>query len=188
MKLVLQRVQEINDAVIGELSIDGKFFCYTLEDKIRDVKIKHQTCIPEGIYNVILNFSARFKVILPLLLDVPEFIGIRIHAGNTTEDTSGCILLGMGVNNQKLLHSKLAVQQFIEKVKPAVKKGLLTIEVKNPPKKVVSNTPVPISIPEVLAEVLTEVSVLPSVQTTQNQTLFTQLINLFKWLIQQFKS
>lgn len=58
-------------------------------------KIAGKTAIPEGRYAVAVTFSPRFKRWLPLLLHVPMFEGIRIHAGNSAEDTAGCILPGM---------------------------------------------------------------------------------------------
>ena len=80
---------------IGDLFINGKWFCYTLEDKVRPegVKIYGDTAIPEGTYKMVLNHSNRFNKILPLLIGVPGFSGIRAHGGNNESDTSGCILV-----------------------------------------------------------------------------------------------
>ena len=113
MKIQLNRISEINNSTLGELFINDKFFCYTLEDKIRDVKIQDQTCIPIGTYEVLLTMSARFKTILPILLKVPNFTGIRIHAVNTIEDTRGCILVGSAIQEDKLLHSKVALAKLL---------------------------------------------------------------------------
>ena len=102
--LTLKRKIFTDNSTIGELEINGKFFCHTLEDKDRDSnrnkkleegKIYGQTAIPSGFYNVILNLSNRFKRILPLILNVVGFEGIRIHNGNTKKDTEGCILVGV---------------------------------------------------------------------------------------------
>lgn len=57
-------------------------------------KIAHETAIPYGRYRVSITMSNRFKKMLPLVHDVPGFTGVRLHGGNTAEDTSGCILLG----------------------------------------------------------------------------------------------
>lgn len=96
MKLRLQRVQLEPDVTIGALDVDGQFECWTLEDPVRPdgVKIPGETAIPFGAYSVELSMSPRFKVIMPLLVNVNGFVGIRIHWGNSTEDTDGCILVG----------------------------------------------------------------------------------------------
>lgn len=96
MKLTLVRTNFTNVATVGELSVDGEFQCFTLEDVVREgPKVMHETAIPAGIYTVEITYSNRFKRDLPLLRAVPGFEGIRIHAGNTAADTSGCILVGV---------------------------------------------------------------------------------------------
>lgn len=89
----------------GELSINGKFFCYTMEDVVRPtgVKVDAQTAIPYGDYKVKLSMSSRFKRIMPMVYteddevtlkaDGKSFRGIRIHGGNTSENSEGCILV-----------------------------------------------------------------------------------------------
>lgn len=95
---------ETDRNVIGDLFIDGEFFCYTLEDEIRaeGVKVYGKTCIDSGRYKVILNRSNRFKRIMPLLLNVPRFEGIRIHGGNTSKDTHGCPLVAFNTDYKKI--------------------------------------------------------------------------------------
>lgn len=78
---------------LGKLFIDGTFFCYTLEDTVRDVKIKHKTAIQKGCYEVVYAPSSKYGRLMPRLLDVPNFEGVLIHGGNTAMDTSGCILV-----------------------------------------------------------------------------------------------
>jgi hypothetical protein len=87
-------------ATLGEMNIDGFFECYTLEDLVRDLgpkgdgKIPHETAIPAGTYKVTLEWSNKFKKVMPYLHNVPFFTGILIHAGNTDQDTWGCVLVG----------------------------------------------------------------------------------------------
>lgn len=95
MKLLLTRKHGSKLYTDGTLSIDGKFFCDTVEDEERTVKVLGRTAIPLGTYKVIINQSVRFKKMMPLLLNVPNYEGVRIHSGNTAEDTEGCILVGM---------------------------------------------------------------------------------------------
>lgn len=103
MQLVLTRQFEIDDATIGTLTIDGAFQCHTLEDVQRATKIRGKTAIPIGTYTVELTHSPRFSANyekrglgskMPLLIDVPQFSGVRIHIGNSAKDTDGCILVG----------------------------------------------------------------------------------------------
>jgi hypothetical protein len=94
VELRLTRKEFTDRSTIGELHVNGVFECFTLEDTVRPVKIKGETAIPEGRYEVVVNFSERFQRPLPLLLNVPNFEGVRIHPGNTDKDTEGCILVG----------------------------------------------------------------------------------------------
>lgn len=94
MKFELKRIAKKEDYTIGRLYANGEYVCDTLEDAVRDVKIQGKTAIQSGEYKVIMTYSQRFKRIMPLLLDVPNFEGVRIHSGNTANDTEGCILCG----------------------------------------------------------------------------------------------
>ncbi len=116
MELTLVRNEFNENFTLGELFIDSVHFCYTVEDKVRDVKIKAVTAIPYGRYKVILNMSNRFKKIMPLLLDVPFFEGVRIHSGNTSADTEGCIILGMARTENGVGMSRIAVQKLMDKL------------------------------------------------------------------------
>ena len=100
IKFLLQRDVCAPGFTLGRLIVEGKLYGYTCEDKDRKLeenpgaKIKGRTAIPRGLYRMTLSFSNRFQKMLPLLEDVPGFTGVRIHGGNTSEDTEGCILLG----------------------------------------------------------------------------------------------
>jgi len=119
MKLALKRLHKTQNSTIGELTVDGLFQCYTLEDIEREVKIKSETAIPKGTYKVIINHSNRFKRLLPLLIDVPGFEGIRIHSGNSNHDTEGCILVGETRSKDFIGKSRKAFDKLFEKMKKA---------------------------------------------------------------------
>jgi len=119
MKLLLQREPSTKNSTPGKLFIDGTFECYTLEDivRARGVKVYGQTAIPAGTYQVFLTQSPRFKRVLPLLLNVPGFEGIRIHPGNKAEDTDGCILVGDAPAPDWLGQSKVAFDRLFAKLR-----------------------------------------------------------------------
>jgi hypothetical protein len=96
MEIKVYRKWLNNKNTIGEMYIDGIFYCFTLEDKVRnnEPKVPGETAIPKGKYKVIIDQSARFKCEMPHILNVPNFEGVRIHCGNTQADTEGCILVG----------------------------------------------------------------------------------------------
>ena len=116
MILQLHRTTRTDKSTIGRLYIDDVFFCFTLEDVERDVKIYGKTAIPKGLYKVILTRSERFKRVLPLLLEVPGFEGIRIHNGNTAEDTEGCILVDMTESKDFVGQSLSALQLLMKRL------------------------------------------------------------------------
>lgn len=97
MELLVRRRFFFVKFTAGDLSVDGAWFCRTMEDRLRDpgVKVPGETCIPVGRYRVVLSMSARFGSIMPMLVDVPGFLGIRIHWANTAVDVRGCIGVGM---------------------------------------------------------------------------------------------
>ena len=130
MKLELKRLHKTNNSTIGELSIDGKFECYVIEDIERETKVFGKTAIPKGTYEVVITMSNRFKKPLPLLLNVPNYEGVRIHTGNTSLDTEGCLILGQTRSIDFVGQSKLAMSTFMPKLTQALKKGkvFITIE------------------------------------------------------------
>lgn len=103
MELKLLRRPTSGPTTIGSLYLDKEFFCYTLEDPVREVpgvpveewKIKGETAIPYGRYRVVLGWSPKFQMMTPRLEDVPGYEGVLIHPGNYARDTEGCILPGM---------------------------------------------------------------------------------------------
>lgn len=135
MELVIRRRWYTDRSTIGELFIDGVRACFTLEDVVRPgdimlVKVPGQTAIPAGRYEVAVNWSQRFKRRLPLLVDVTNFSGVRIHTGNTDAHTEGCILLGMVRETDRILDSVKAFDAVFPLIDAAVarEKCYLTIE------------------------------------------------------------
>ncbi|MCC2682362.1 MAG: hypothetical protein K0S36_1926 [Nitrosospira multiformis] len=129
MDLRVKRLEFSDDSTIGELSVDGEFECYTLEDKVRPVKIKGKTAIPAGQYEVVINFSQRFQKPLPLLLNVPNFEGVRIHPGNISANTEGCILVGDTKGVNFIGQSRVAFDRLFEKMKAAAETQKIFIEI-----------------------------------------------------------
>lgn len=119
-------------ATIGELRIDGEWFCWTLEDTVRAQKIKHETAIPAGEYVVTLSQSARFGTVLPEVHDVPEFLGIRIHPGNSAADTSGCILVGKGRNGEKITDSREAFAGLMSRLQQVARNEMIVLRIHQP--------------------------------------------------------
>jgi len=99
IEVVLQREVFSPKFTLGRLTVDGKHFAYTCEDTDREleaggVKIPKQTAIPRGYYRLTATFSQRFQKLMPLIVGVLQFEGVRIHGGNTSDDTEGCPLIG----------------------------------------------------------------------------------------------
>ena len=130
MKLLLRRKFKGETYTIGDLYIDGEFFCNTLEDKVRDLpllcydtpqginckckeKVYAETAIPCGTYKVTISHSPRFKRKLPRLHDVPHFLGILIHNGNHKEHSSGCILVGNNRVKGMVLESMATMKKLM---------------------------------------------------------------------------
>lgn len=119
MKINIKRLYITEHSTIGELTVDGAFECFTLEDKERAVKIKGETAIAKGTYKVIINQSNRFKKLLPLLLNVSNFEGVRIHSGNSNHDTEGCILVGRTRSQDFIGQSRKAFDSLFAKMQKA---------------------------------------------------------------------
>ena len=136
----MTRIAKKNTYTIGRLSIveevideystgtAERYFCDTLEPTWRDYehgayKVKGRSAIPEGRYAVVISWSPKFEAWLPILLGVPRFEGIRIHAGNCSEDTEGCILVGKNREVGKVLDSRIWVHRLKQKIVEAKDKG-----------------------------------------------------------------
>ena len=144
MELILVRIAKRKAYTIGRLSIrrqvmdeylpgtEDQYFCDTLEPTWRDYKhgaykIKGKSAIPEGRYAVVISWSPKFKAWLPILLGGPEFNkqwqGVRIHAGNTAEDTEGCILVGKNRLVGQVLDSRIWLHRLKQKIVEAKDRG-----------------------------------------------------------------
>ena len=128
MKLMLERDRPSLTCTMGTLLVDGAFECFTLEDLPQEIKVPGETRIPAGTYQVKITWSPRFKCLMPLLIDVPGFDGIRIHPGNSAEDTHGCILVGETESAEWLGKSRKAYDHLFSKMQDA---QFITIEIKD---------------------------------------------------------
>lgn len=131
MKLTLKRIALKQTYTIGHLYIDGEYFCDTIEDKVRDLKkepkVKGQTAIPYGTYEVITNVvSPRFKDRswakpyggkVPRLVNVPGFEGVLIHPGTDQNSTSGCLIVGQNKIKGKVINSQKTFYALMSKLK-----------------------------------------------------------------------
>lgn len=129
MEILVKRIAKKETYTIGKMYIDGKYFCDTLEDRdrglsqsmteeeIRKIKVYGLTAIPTGAYKVIVNYSERFGKLMPLLLDVKGYAGVRIHSGNTPSDTLGCILVGRNTAKGMVTESRKTFLRLMETLK-----------------------------------------------------------------------
>lgn len=134
MKLRVERLWKKPAYTVGRLFVDGKFFCNTLEDTVRDLsnekKVYGKTAIPYGEYKVVYNWSPKFGRNLPRLLNVPTFEGILIHPGNTADDSAGCILVGRNTEVGRLTESRYTSDKLNVLIEDAQRRGeSITIEI-----------------------------------------------------------
>jgi hypothetical protein len=141
MLLHLARKPSHKGATIGALAINGVFHSWVCEDVIREVKgqpvsawkVDKKTAIPQGTYAVILTMSARFGRVLPLLVDVPGFSGIRFHKGNRSDQTEGCLLPGLTRYDNYVGQSAPAFDALFDRLVKATKAGeTIQIHIENP--------------------------------------------------------
>ena len=124
MKIKLVRIALKDTYTIGKLYVDGVYFCDTIEDKdrglddsmtVREIlnkKVKGETAIPTGHYNIEITYSPKYKRMMPLLIGVKGYSGIRIHSGNTSKDTEGCLLVGKNTKVGMVLESRNTYQRL----------------------------------------------------------------------------
>lgn len=136
MKIKVVRSVFNPTSTLGRMFINDSFFAYTLEDTDRNLngdcrkKVKGQTAIDPGTYEVVISYSNNFQRYLPLLLKVPCFDGIRIHGGNTCEDSHGCILIGEQSNLQdKIWNCASTIKRLMAMLKAVEKKEKIWIEI-----------------------------------------------------------
>jgi hypothetical protein len=132
VKLSLKRQPTKGGCTLGDMYVDGEWICFTLEDEVRDGhKVPGKTAIPAGTYTVTIDLSSRFGRLMPHVLNVPGFAGIRIHPGNTAENTDGCILVGNTRGTKSIGESRAAYSVLFAMLSEAKRKGetiILTIE------------------------------------------------------------
>lgn len=136
MELKLNRIFLGSSATIGELLVNDKHLCDTLEDRVRPEgeKVYGKTAIPEGTYEVKLTHSPRFKKTLPEILNVPNFSGIRIHSLNKAEESEGCIGVGEwnGKDTNWISNSRKTFDKLFKLLETANKnKEKITITINN---------------------------------------------------------
>lgn len=127
--MLLEREWFTDKSTIGRLSFDGEHVCFTLEDTCRKVKENGKTAIPSGRYEITIDFSERFQKQMPHILDVPLFEGVRIHAGNTAENTDGCLLVGLRHDVDVIYDSQKAYSLVLAELEKRLAKGKVFLSV-----------------------------------------------------------
>ena len=136
MKIEVNRIFKGLNYTIGELSVNNNYVCDTLEDRVRPEgeKVYGETAIPAGTYTVVLSYSNRFKKVMPEIQNVPNFTGVRIHCGNSSKDTEGCLLVGKwdGKTENWISDSKNSYNKLYPLLEEAFnKKENITITIKD---------------------------------------------------------
>lgn len=131
MEINVKRIFTCKDYTIGRLFVDGAYYCDVLEDcdrgldqgmtdeEIRRLKVYGKTAIPTGTYRVVLTYSNRFRKVLPEILNVKGYSGVRIHTGNTPEDTLGCILVGKNTKKGMVTESRKMFAPLLDMMRKA---------------------------------------------------------------------
>ena len=143
MLITIDRKWKKDGYTISRVYLNEEYFgCNCLEDtdrglrqdmsldEIKKKKVYGQTAIPSGSYECIYTYSTRFKKMLPLLLNVPGFDGIRIHSGNSAKDTLGCLLIGKNDKVGWISDSRTWTSKLIAKMQEAWnKKEKVTVRI-----------------------------------------------------------
>lgn len=140
MDLKLKRIFRGDTYTIGHLYINGDYYCDVLEDvdrglssdmseeQIKKIKIYGKTAIPTGRYKIEVTYSPKFKRHLPLLIGVKGFTGIRIHSGNSHEDTLGCLLVGYNKVKGQVINSRVTSDKLTALLRNCEEEIYITIE------------------------------------------------------------
>ena len=141
MQILLKRIAKKDTYTIGKLYIDDVYFCDTVEDKdrglnqsmsVNDIKKKKvygETAIPTGTYKLVIDYSNRFKKRMPHILNVPGYDGIRLHTGNTAQDSLGCIIVGKNKVVGKVIESRDTYNKLFPILDKACKEGNVNITI-----------------------------------------------------------
>ena len=139
MRITLIRIANRPTYCIGKVYIDGVYFCDCIEDtdrglkdemteeEILKLKIKGETAIPTGIYKVTITYSPKYKKDMPLINNVKGYSGIRIHSGNTSKDTEGCLILGKNTKVGMVTESRKTYNAFFKRLKQTNEKIIIDI-------------------------------------------------------------
>jgi hypothetical protein len=143
MDILVERLWKKDTYTIGKVYVNGKYFCNSIEDKdrgltsdmpldeIKKKKVYGKTAIPSGLYTILYTYSPKYKRLMPLVDNVKGFSGIRIHSGNSAEDSLGCILLGKNTKVGMVTESRVTCNSFYKLIEEAIKKGeKITLEIK----------------------------------------------------------
>lgn len=140
MELLLKRIFRGDKYTIGHLYINGDYYCDVLEDvdreltndmseeEIKKIKVYGKTAVPTGRYKVEVTYSPKFKRYLPLLIGVKGFTGIRIHSGNSHEDTLGCLLVGYNKVKGQVINSRVTSDKLTALLRNTKEEIHITIE------------------------------------------------------------
>ncbi|GAB3919434.1 DUF5675 family protein [Larkinella terrae] len=141
MEITVIRKVFTGESTISDYSVNGVVSGFILEDRdrglttemplsqIKQLKVFGKTAIPNGRYEIAVNFSNKFKKFLPLLVNVPGFDGIRIHPGNSEVDSLGCLLPGTERQKDRVLNSRKAFSALFSQISAVIKKEKVFITI-----------------------------------------------------------